>query len=166
MSLTSNRNLCTIFEKRVRHSAHTMKKIVTDSTSLILLSKCGLLETTCKIYEVIAPSSVINETASENLAGIYPDAAGIRDLILKGAIKVEDPEPVSMNLSLTLHRGEEDALLLTADFCQHPTIHDRTDQAVVEVGTRGTLARGILVRCNQGVLEQHRRCSDVQQADL
>ena len=42
-----------------------MTQIVADSSALILLAKCGFLRTLCDFYEVIAPSSVISEVASE-----------------------------------------------------------------------------------------------------
>jgi len=49
---------------------------------------------------------VINETASEGLAGKYPDAALIKDLISRGAIKTENPGPAEFPLPVSLHRGE------------------------------------------------------------
>lgn len=89
-----------------------MKRIIADSTSLILLSKCSLLEIACSLFNVVVPSSVTDETASEDLVKNYPDASIIRDLISRGIIKVEHPDPAELRLSITLHQGEADALLL------------------------------------------------------
>ena len=89
-----------------------MNRIVADSSALILLSKCSLLEIICTLFEVVVPSSVANETASEDLVRVYPDAALIRDLISRGVMKIEDPDAAEFQLHISLHRGEEDALLL------------------------------------------------------
>ena len=91
-----------------------MARMVADSSTLILLAKCGLLEIVCNLFEVIVPKAVNIEAASENLIKKYPDAALISDLTSKGSIKVQDldgrngfPHPIS------LHKGEKDALLLS-----------------------------------------------------
>ena len=89
-----------------------MNRIVADSSALILLSKCSLLEIVCSLFEVVVPSSVVNETSSEDLVRSYPDAALIRDVISRDEIKIEDPDPAEFQLPISLHRGEEDALLL------------------------------------------------------
>jgi len=89
-----------------------MNRFVADSSALILLLKCRLLEIVCTLFEVVVPSSVVNETASEDLARDYPDAALIRDVISRGVIKIEDPDTAEFKLPISLHRGEEDALLL------------------------------------------------------
>ncbi len=89
-----------------------MKKIVADSTALILLSKCGLLEILCARFELIVPQSVIDETASEELVKNYPDASLIRDLFDKGFLKIEQPDTGELEAPITLHRGEKDALML------------------------------------------------------
>ncbi len=97
-----------------------MSKIVSDSSALILLAKCGLLETLCNIYEVISPSSVISEVASEEMVKNYPDATLIadlisKDLISKDLITKQDPVKVEFRPPLALHQGEKDALLLARE---------------------------------------------------
>ena len=57
-----------------------MAKIVTDSSALILLSKCNLIEKLCNSYDVFAPSSVISEVASDEIIEIYSDAALVAEL--------------------------------------------------------------------------------------
>jgi len=89
-----------------------MKRFVADSTSLILLAKCSLLEIVCTLFEIIVPSKVIDETATEELSVNYPDSIIIRELISNELLKVEKPDPGELGVSIKLHAGEEDALLL------------------------------------------------------
>ncbi|NVM20786.1 MAG: hypothetical protein HWN68_03275 [Desulfobacterales bacterium] len=86
--------------------------MVADSSALILLAKCSLLEIVCKLFEVVVPKTVTIEVASENLIRNYPDAALISDLVSKGAIKVKRPGSAGFPLPISLHQGEKDALLL------------------------------------------------------
>lgn len=89
-----------------------MKQIILDSSAVILLSKCGLLEKACLSFEFVAPPSVIQETASKELAGKYPDAADIRDLAARELLRTEKPSPTKIRIPLVLHQGEKEALLL------------------------------------------------------
>ena len=90
-----------------------MARMVADSSALILLAKCSLLEIVCDLFDIIVPKSVNIEAASEDLIGIYPDAALISDLTSKGAIKVQKPgKGDKLPLPISLHKGEEDAILL------------------------------------------------------
>ncbi|RLC10754.1 MAG: hypothetical protein DRH43_05705 [Deltaproteobacteria bacterium] len=89
-----------------------MDFMVADSSSLILLAKCSLLEIVCDLFEVIVPESVNMEVASEGLSKKYSDAVLISDLTSKGAIKVHSPGSDSLPPPISLHQGEEDALLL------------------------------------------------------
>ena len=92
-----------------------MAKIVVDSSALILLAKCGLIEKLCDSYQIVAPSSVIDEVASENMIKRFPDAAIIADLISNSKIKEQNPETVDLQLPLTLGQGETDALFLARE---------------------------------------------------
>jgi predicted nucleic acid-binding protein len=89
-----------------------MYQMVADSSSLILLAKCSLLEIVCDLFEVIVPESVNMEVASEGLSKKYSDAALISELTSKGAIKVQSPDSDRLTPPISLHKGEEDALLL------------------------------------------------------
>ena len=89
-----------------------MAQIVANSSALILLAKCSLLEIVCGLFEVIVPKAVHVEVASKNLVKEYPDAALISDLTSKGAIKVQSPGRHRLPSPLSLHKGEKDALLL------------------------------------------------------
>ncbi len=44
-----------------------MTQMVADSSSLILLAKCSLLEIVCGLFEVFVPTTVVAEVASEDL---------------------------------------------------------------------------------------------------
>jgi len=92
-----------------------MKRIVADSTTLILLAKCGLLEVVSILYEIIVPSMVIKEAAAEELSRNYSDAAIIRDLVSKDRLKVKHPDSSKLRIPLKLHQGEEDALRLALE---------------------------------------------------
>lgn len=89
-----------------------MTLMVADSSALILLAKCGLLEIACDFFDVIVPAAVINEVASEKLVKNYPDAALISALTLEGAIKVQSPGSDRPPIPISLHKGEGEALLL------------------------------------------------------
>ncbi len=90
-----------------------MPQMVVDSSTLILLAKCSLLEIVCDLFDVIVPKAVNIEVASKELVKNYPDAALISDLTSKGAIKVQSPDSSDwLTMPLSLHKGEEDALLL------------------------------------------------------
>ena len=89
-----------------------MVRIVADSSSLILLAKCTLLKIVCDLFDVMVPKAVIIEVASEDLVKNYPDAALILKLTSKRAIKVKEPGSDRPSFPLSLHRGEEEALVL------------------------------------------------------
>ena len=87
-------------------------RIVADSSALILLAKCNLLDIFCDLFEIIVPKAVRIEVASDNLVKIYPDAVLISELISKGAIKVQIPGNERSPWPISLHKGEKEALLL------------------------------------------------------
>jgi predicted nucleic acid-binding protein len=89
-----------------------MAKIVTDSSALILLSKCGLIKKLCHSLDVLSPSSVISEVASDETVEIYPDAAIVAELVSNNKIQIQDPVASKLKLPVTLHQGEKDALFL------------------------------------------------------
>ena len=89
-----------------------MARMVADSSALILLAKCSLLEIVCDLFEVIVPTAVTIEVASGDLVRTYPDAALISNLTSKGAIRVQSPGSAGLPLPISLHQGKKDALLL------------------------------------------------------
>ncbi len=92
-----------------------MTRIVADSSALILLTKCDLIEIFCDLFEVIVPPAVTEEVASENLIRNYPDAALISELVSKGALKIKSISTDRFPLPISLHQGEKEALLLALE---------------------------------------------------
>ncbi|MGB5421387.1 MAG: hypothetical protein WBN03_04465 [Desulfobacterales bacterium] len=92
-----------------------MTRMVADSSTLILLAKCGLLEIVCELFEVLLPDSVNNEVASKKMVRNYPDAALISRLVSLGKLKVQNPGSGRPPIPQSLHRGEEDALFLAIE---------------------------------------------------
>jgi predicted nucleic acid-binding protein len=90
-----------------------LKKVIADSSSLILLAKCNLLEDVAQRFEVLVPTAVSEEAAADNLRKKYPDAALIASMIDQGAIKVTNPGESRLPLPFPVHRGEKEALLLS-----------------------------------------------------
>lgn len=92
----------------------TKSQIVADSSALILLAKCSLLNVLCDSFFIIVPESVPIEVASEDSVKRYPDAALISDMLARGIIEVQCiGNNDGFSLPLSLHKGEEDALLLS-----------------------------------------------------
>ena len=89
-----------------------MTRMIADSSALILLAKCSLLEIVCGLFDVVVPTAVATEVASEDLVKNYPDAALISDLISKGAITVPSSGKARFPLPISVHHGEEEALAL------------------------------------------------------
>ena len=96
-----------------------MVRIVADSSALILLAKCSLLEIVCELFNVIMPKAVSIEVASKDLVKNYPDAALISDLMARGLLKIQSPGNARPPLPLSLHKGEEEALLLAIKLACH-----------------------------------------------
>jgi predicted nucleic acid-binding protein len=89
-----------------------MPRMIADSSSLILMAKCSLLEIVCGLFELIVPAGAAAEVASGDLVRKYPDAALISDLISGKAITVQSPGSAGLPLPISLHQGEKEALLL------------------------------------------------------
>jgi predicted nucleic acid-binding protein len=89
-----------------------MTCLVADSSTLVLLAKCGLLEIVCELFMVVIPASGVNEVAGESMARKYPDAALISLLISKGCIRIQEPGSYQISVPLSLHLGERETLLL------------------------------------------------------
>jgi predicted nucleic acid-binding protein len=89
-----------------------MRPVVADSSSIILLTKCNLLEDFCRHNDVVTSTAVREETASKTLIKKYPDAARIGKLIDQGCIKIIHQGEARLPIPFTIHRGEKEALLL------------------------------------------------------
>jgi predicted nucleic acid-binding protein len=91
-----------------------LKKLITDSSSLILLTKCNLMQEIRKIFEVLVPTAVLQETAADDLAAKYPDAALIASMVKLGTIEVASPREGELPLPFPVHWGKREALLLAS----------------------------------------------------
>jgi predicted nucleic acid-binding protein len=89
--------------------------LAADSSGLILLAKCSLLDALCDHYAVMIPSSVLSEVASDAQIRRYPDARLIAELVARGRIIVRDPQRVEFHTPLSLHYGDKDALVLARE---------------------------------------------------
>ncbi len=86
-----------------------MKRVILDSSSAILLYKCGIISSLIKYCSTVIPFSVKRELT---LAG-YEGSKFFTDLCRKEMIKVY--EPVSgrnKNINRKLHAGENDVIAL------------------------------------------------------
>ena len=92
-----------------------MIRMIADSSTLILLAKCSLLEMVCELFEVLLPDAVNIEVASEKMVRNHPDAALISKLVSLGKLKVQNPGSGRPPIPLSLHRGEKDALFLAIE---------------------------------------------------
>ncbi len=89
-----------------------MSTIVADSSSLILLAKCTLLETLSGLFPILVPQGVMNEVIGPKLLKKYPDARIIYQLVSQGKIQVAIVEPVSLDLEIAIHKGELETIVL------------------------------------------------------
>ena len=89
-----------------------MLRIIADASSLILLAKCGLLETVVRFFEIRIAPAAVEEASAKNLFEKYPDAALIANLISQGEIAVQDPGDLEIPIPWSIHPGEKEALKL------------------------------------------------------
>ena len=68
-----------------------LEKLILDSSSLILLTKCDVITEVSKLFELVLPAAVFDETVSENLLDRFPDAAVIASMLEDGIPKVSVP---------------------------------------------------------------------------
>ena len=90
-----------------------LEKLILDSNSLILLTKCDVITEVSKLFELVLPAAVFDETASENLLDRFPDAAVIASMVEDGILKVSVPAEDRLPMPFAVHRGEKEALLLS-----------------------------------------------------
>ena len=84
-----------------------------DSCSLILLSKCGLLCILAESFQIIIPKAVFNEVVNKDTLKKYSNAEVILNLVSEKGIKVAKIDMRVNKLSMSLGKGELEALLLS-----------------------------------------------------
>ena len=89
-----------------------MKIIIADSSSLILLTKCNLLEALVKLFLVRIPEAVFNEVVNGYTLGRFPDAKSISRLVAENKVDVVKAVVSEQNTPVSLGKGETEALFL------------------------------------------------------
>lgn len=89
-----------------------MKIIVADSSSLILLTKCNLLEILIKLFPVLIPEAVLNEVVNRDTLERFTDAKKIAGIVTDKKIQVVKEEMPGQKMPVSLGKGETEALLL------------------------------------------------------
>lgn len=95
-----------------------MNIIVADSSSLIILTKCSLMETLSGLFTILIPEAVFNEVVNKDTMQRFPDAKIITGLVSEGKIKVVNVRMSRQRLPISMDKGETEALILakqTAD---------------------------------------------------
>lgn len=90
-----------------------MKIIVADSSSLILLAKCNLLEALAGVSSVMVPNTVYKEVVNKETIAKYPDANIISVMVSEKKIKKVRVKISFQRLPVTMDKGEMEALLLS-----------------------------------------------------
>lgn len=85
--------------------------IISDSCSLILLQKSGLLDVLSKKTRLTIPGQVYKEVVEEGLKRSFVDAVNIEKLIKKKLIAVKDVRK-NKDFPIALGKGEKEALEL------------------------------------------------------
>ena len=89
------------------------KIIVLDASSLILLGKCGLVETLSQTFRMVIPNMVFNEVVNEEALKNYPEAKIISDLVDGKKIEVVSIKRKKLRFPIMLGKGEIEAIILT-----------------------------------------------------
>jgi len=93
-----------------------MKIIVADSSSLILLTKCDLIEMIAEKYQVVIPDEVYRECVNEDTLKRFPDASIIESLISRGRISRQKAPKKAIVFPVSLATGEQKAIVLSLGF--------------------------------------------------
>ncbi|MFH0906504.1 MAG: hypothetical protein V1824_04160 [archaeon] len=104
-----------------------MELIISDTSSLILLTKIKIINNVLEVYEIIIPNKVYLEI----IAGkekIHTDAFEIEDLINNNIIKIKEPNIEAVNYlenNFKLDAGELYAIALARQLDQRVLIDDK-----------------------------------------
>jgi len=91
-----------------------MEIVISDYSTLILLTKSKFINNVIQHFELIIPSIVYKET-QRGKGKEYLDAYVIEDLVMVGKIKIQDPSPetvMAANKQFNLVKGELHAVAL------------------------------------------------------
>ncbi|MBS3157439.1 hypothetical protein J4442_04710 [Candidatus Woesearchaeota archaeon] len=97
--------------------------IISDSSSLILLEKSGLLTKLLRIKKIMIPESVYSEVVDEGLKRNFTDAIKIDQLVNKKEIIVKKVKS-KKEFKISLGKGEKEAIELYYQECADKIIVD------------------------------------------
>lgn len=89
-----------------------MNIIVADSSSLILLTKCNLLEVLLKLFPVIIPEAVFQEVVNKDTLSRFADAKILSGLVSENKLRIVKVAPSAASVPFSLGSGEAEALML------------------------------------------------------
>ncbi len=89
-----------------------MDIIVADSSSLIILEKCRLLQALTTQFPIIIPEAVYTEVVNKDTLERYPDAKKISTLVSEKRLRVVKVTRPAQTIPFTLGKGETEALHL------------------------------------------------------
>ena len=100
--------------KRLHHM--NSKIIIADSSSLILLTRAGLMGYLLKGFQVMIPQAVFEECANAEALKKFEDAGVIAAWVKGKKIKVKEPARPLPGVVFKMDRGEKEALALCLEF--------------------------------------------------
>lgn len=124
--------------------------LIFDSSSMILLTKAGVLEKLVSGYDAVIPSRIYSEAVTRGKDKGREDAYWIESLVKSGRIKVLEPEKATckeIGTLFNLHGGERDVLALAKDMNIKCVICDdkKAISAAKVLGLKFTTALNIIV---------------------
>jgi len=87
------------------------KTIIADNCSLILLSKCTLIEDVANLFKILVPQGVIDEIITRETIERFADAKIISSLARTNKIKVVKVKIIGKTFPITMDRGEIETLV-------------------------------------------------------
>jgi predicted nucleic acid-binding protein len=88
-----------------------VKIIIADSSALIILEKCRLLDVLAGRYPVVIPGAVYQEVVNDRTLSLYADAEAIAALVAHDKINVAVVSAAE-TMPVSLGRGESEAIVL------------------------------------------------------
>ena len=90
-----------------------MRLIVSDASSLILLTKVGLTEILFQNFKLVIPERVYEECVNQDTLKKYPDALTIQQWVLDKKIRVEKVDVSNVHYMYKINQGEKEAIALS-----------------------------------------------------
>lgn len=101
-----------------------MKIIVADASSLILLTKVGLMDVLFETFSILIPEEVYRECVNAQTLKRFPDALTIQQWILDKKIGVKKADLRSLQFVFKVGEGEKEALALSLAYPESVLLSD------------------------------------------